>query len=131
MNINRSEKDEKKEKMDTKFHRNNIVEIIDNNVLIKEVDDALSLFCLIEDCSSIILKKENIIDDFFNLATGIAGEILQKFSNYRMRMAIIGNFEHVKSKALKDFIYKSNKTKRIVFVKTLDEALKIFDLNNY
>jgi hypothetical protein len=113
--------------MDMEFHGNNIVEIIDNSVLIKEVDDALSLFCMIEDCSSIILKKENIIDDFFNLATGIAGEILQKFSNYRMRMAIIGDFEEVQSKALKDFIYESNKTKRIVFVKTLDEALEIFN----
>ena len=111
--------------METKFHGNNIVEIIDDNVLIKGVDDALSLFCMIDDCSTIILKKENILDDFFNLATGIAGEILQKFSNYRMRMAIIGDFEPVKSKALKDFIYESNKTKRIVFVKTLDEALKI------
>ena len=110
--------------MEIKFHGDGIAEIIDDNVLIKEVDDVFGLF-FINDCSTIILKKENIIDDFFNLATGIAGEILQKFSNYRMRMAIIGDFENVKSKALKDFIYESNKTKRIVFVKTLKEALKI------
>jgi hypothetical protein len=115
-----------KNKTNMEFHGNNIVEIIDNSVLIKDVDDALSLFCTMEDCSTIILKKENIIDDFFNLATGIAGEILQKFSNYRMRMAIIGDFEHIQGKALKDFIRESNRTKRIVFVKTPDEALKIF-----
>ncbi|MDR2424976.1 MAG: DUF4180 domain-containing protein [Prevotellaceae bacterium] len=113
--------------MNTKLYGNNIVEIIDNNILIKDVDDALNLFCMIENCSTIILKKENIVDDFFNLATGIAGEILQKFSNYRMRMAIIGDFDNLKSKALKDFIRESNKTKRIVFIKTLNEALKIFD----
>jgi hypothetical protein len=111
--------------METKFYQNGIVEVIDNNVLIKEVNDVFGLF-FINDCSSIILKKENIIDDFFNLRTGIAGEILQKFSNYGMRMAIIGDFDNVKSKSLHDFIYESNKAKRIIFVKTLEDALKVF-----
>jgi hypothetical protein len=41
-------------------------------------------------------------------------------------MAIIGDFENIKSKTLKDFIYESNKTKQIIFVKTIEEALKIF-----
>jgi hypothetical protein len=99
--------------METKFYKNGIVEFIDNNIIIKEVDDIFGLF-FTKNCSTIIVKKENIIDDFFNLSTGIAGEILQKFSNYNKRMAIIGDFEDVKSKSLKDFIYESNKTKQII-----------------
>ncbi|MDR1585509.1 MAG: DUF4180 domain-containing protein [Prevotellaceae bacterium] len=112
--------------METKLYGNGIVEIIDNNVIIKEADDVLSLFC-IDGCSTIIVKKENIINDFFNLSTRIAGETLQKFSIYNMRMAIIGNFEQVKSKSLNDFIYESNKIKRIIFVETVEEALKVFN----
>jgi hypothetical protein len=46
--------------MGTTFYKNGIVEIIDNKVLIKEADDVFGLF-FINDCSSIILKKENII----------------------------------------------------------------------
>jgi len=111
--------------METKFYEKGIVEIIDENVIIKEADDVFGLF-FINKCSIIILKKENILNDFYNLSTGMAGEILQKFSNYNMRMAIIGDFENVKSKSLKDFIYESNRTKQIIFVKTLEEALKIF-----
>jgi hypothetical protein len=42
-------------------------------------------------------------------------------------MAIIWDFENIKSKSLKDFIYESNKTGQIIFVKTLEEALKIFN----
>jgi hypothetical protein len=95
--------------METKFYKNGIVEIIDNKVLIKEADDVFGLF-FINNCSSIIIKKENIIDAFFDLKTGIAGDILQKFSNYGMRMAITGDFCNVKSKSLHDFIYESNKT---------------------
>jgi hypothetical protein len=111
--------------METRFYENGVVEIIDANVILKEADDVFSLF-FINNCSAIILKRENVISDFFNLSTGLAGEILQKFSNYNKRMAIIGDFENVKSKALHDFIYESNKTKQILFVKTAEEALKIF-----
>jgi hypothetical protein len=111
--------------METKIYENNILEIIDNRIILKDMDDFFSLF-IINNCSTIIIKKENIIDKFFDLSTGIAGEILQKFSNYNKRMAIIGNFENIKSKSLKDFIYESNKTKQIIFAKTKEEALKIF-----
>jgi hypothetical protein len=111
--------------MEKRFFGNDIVEIIDDNILLKEADDVFGLF-FINNCSKIILKRENIINDFFNLSTGIAGEILQKFSNYNKMMAIIGDFDDIKSNSLKDFIYESNKTKQIIFVKTAEDALKIF-----
>ena len=111
--------------MQTKIHENDIVEIIDDAIIIKGIDDVLELL-FVHNCTSIILKKENMADEFFDLSTGIAGEILQKFSNYRKRLAIIGDYENIKSNALKDFIYESNKTKQIVFVKTKEEAIKIF-----
>jgi hypothetical protein len=112
--------------METKIYGNGIVEIIDDKIILKETDDFFSLF-FANNCSTIIMKKENVIDEFFHLSTGIAGEILQKFSNYNMRMAIIGDFENTKSKSLNDFIYESNKTKQIIFVRTKEEALNIFN----
>jgi hypothetical protein len=111
--------------MKTKFYRNDIVEIIDEDIIIKGTDDVFGLFSM-NKCSTII-NKENIINDFFNLSTGIAGEILQKFSTYHKRMAIIGDFTNITSKSLRDFIYESNKTKQIIFVKIIEEALKIFN----
>jgi hypothetical protein len=112
--------------MEVKMHENNIAEIIDDKIILKEAADVLDLF-FGNNCSTIMLKKENIIEHFFNLSTGIAGEILQKVSNYRKRLAIIGDFENVESKALRDFMYESNRTKQILFVKTKEEALKIFN----
>ena len=104
-----------------------IIEIRSNDIVIKEVDDVFELL-FSNDFSTIILKKENIIDAFYDLSTGIAGEILQKFSNYGKRMAIIGDFENIKSKSLKDFVYESNRGRKIIFVNTLEEALKIFQV---
>jgi hypothetical protein len=73
------------------------------------------------DC--IIIYEQNISPDFFDLKTGFAGDILQKFSNYRLRLSIIGDFTKYKSKSFQNFILESNKYKLINFVKNLEEAL--------
>ncbi|WP_083996437.1 DUF4180 domain-containing protein [Desulfosporosinus acididurans] len=56
-----------------------------------------------------------IFEDFFDLKTKLAGEILQKFVNYHVRIAIVGDFSGYKSKSLKDFIYESNNGKDVFF----------------
>ncbi len=101
-----------------------IAEIISEDVIIKEVQDALDLManCSYQGSTKIIIHEKNIISDFFDLKTRIAGEILQKFSNYDVCLAIVGNFSNLSSKSLKEFIYESNRMGRINFVSTLDEA---------
>ena len=64
-------------------------------------------------CTNIAINKGAITDDFFVLSTCLAGEILQKFINYGIRFAIYGDFSHYTSKPLKDFIYESNKGKKM------------------
>jgi hypothetical protein len=68
----------------------------------------------------ILLHKHNITEDFFDLKTRIAGEILQKAANYNVRFGIIGDFSGYESKSLKDFIYESNKGGQIVFAKDVE-----------
>jgi len=66
---------------------------------------------------------ESLGETFFDLKTRIAGEMLQKFSNYRMQLAIIGDFSNVQSRSLRDFIRESNSGNTVCFVDSLDEAL--------
>ena len=73
---------------------------------------------------AIILHKENLDEAFFELRTGIAGEILQKVVNYSRQLAIVGNFSMYDSKALRDFIFESNKSNTVVFMNTVSEALE-------
>ena len=49
--------------------------------------------------------------------------MLQKFSNYRTRFAIIGDFTNVQSRSLQDFIRESNDGRTVCFVGSLEEAL--------
>ena len=72
---------------------------------------------------NIAIDKKLILEDFFILSTGLAGEILQKYINYGGRIAIYGDFSHYTSKPLKDFIYESNRGKDVFFVKTEAEAI--------
>jgi hypothetical protein len=71
----------------------------------------------------IVLSKENILDSFFILSTGLAGEVLQKFVNYHTKVAIYGDYTKYTSKPLKDFIYESNRGSNIFFLPTKEEAI--------
>ena len=57
-----------------------VAEIISDKIVISTVQDALDLMvdCGYHGASSIIIYKNNIIPSFFDLKTGIAGDILQK-----------------------------------------------------
>ena len=70
------------------------------------------------------VDKAVIAEDFFILSKGLAGEVLQKFINYRAKIAIFGDFSKYTSKPLKDFIYESNKGKDVFFVSTKQEAVE-------
>ncbi len=78
-------------------------------------------------CRSIVINKDAIAENFFILSTRIAGEVLQKFINYRFRLAIVGDFSKYTSKPLKDFIYESNNGKDIFFVTSENDAVERLD----
>lgn len=82
---------------------------------------------LMANCPSdtIILRKDDIAEEFYDLKTGLAGEILQKVSNYRRRLAVLGDFDSVKSRALRDFIRESNGTGKVVFTADLEAAVAL------
>lgn len=102
-----------------------IAEIIPGKTVISEAGDILDLLAeaSLNDCNKLIVHSTSLHPDFFDLKTKLAGEILQKFSNYRMKLAIIGNFSQYKSKSLHDFIRESNRMGIITFVSNLQEAL--------
>ncbi|HZS44173.1 MAG TPA: DUF4180 domain-containing protein, partial [Blastocatellia bacterium] len=39
--------------------------------------------------AGLVLSEDNLKPEFFDLRTGLAGEFFQKFTNYKLRVAII------------------------------------------
>ena len=115
--------------MEIKIHtidNRKIAEIISDDVVLQTVEDAVDLIgnMSYQGFDKLIIHEENMIPDFFELKNKIAGNILQKFSQYSMPLAIIGDFEKYESKSLNDFIFESNKGKQINFVTTIEDGLK-------
>ncbi|MEY8760697.1 DUF4180 domain-containing protein [Chryseobacterium tongliaoense] len=104
----------------------NIAEAVSDNLIIQSAQDALDLLgnAYYQGFDRIIIHEKNITPEFFDLKTKLAGDILQKFSNYRVRLAIVGDFSTYQSKSIRDFIFESNKTRHIIFVDTTEKALE-------
>ena len=103
-----------------------IVEVLSDELMIRDTSDALDVLGSVyyNGYDKMIVHQKNLAPEFFDLKTGIAGDILQKFSNYRVRLVIVGDFGSIEKKSLRDFIYESNQGRQINFVATLDEALE-------
>lgn len=103
------------------------VEVRADTILISCEQDALDIMATVRyhyNCHKIIIDKKLLCDDFFNLKTQLAGHILQKFSNYQVQLAITGDFSGYKNKSLQDFIFESNKTRHILFLKDTSRAVE-------
>jgi hypothetical protein len=74
---------------------------------------------------TIVLVKDCLSADFFDLRSGLAGEILQKVSNYRRRLVVLGEYGGLESRSLRDFIHESNRTGKVVFAPDLEAAIEL------
>ncbi|QHW32440.1 DUF4180 domain-containing protein [Paenibacillus rhizovicinus] len=103
------------------------VAVVDSDeIVIGEVQDALDLMASVSynnEAYKLLIRKENLTDDFFELRTKLAGDILQKFTNYGVKLAIVGDFSGYDSKSLRDFIYECNQGKQFFFLADQAEAL--------
>jgi hypothetical protein len=72
---------------------------------------------------AVVVPSERLTDDFFDLRTGIAGIIAQKFSTYRLKLAIVGDISArvADSASLGAWVAESNRGTELWFCSTFDE----------
>ncbi|SCC30154.1 DUF4180 domain-containing protein [Bacillus mycoides] len=105
----------------------NIAVVRNDTLVISDVQSALDLLATVQyevDSKRIIIHKSLISESFFDLKTRLAGDILQKFINYRVKIAIVGDFSMYTSKSLKDFIFECNKGNDIFYLATEQQAIE-------
>lgn len=114
--------------MHLQIHHHNglsVAELREPQLVVNSLEDALDLLGNIyyQGFDRLVLHEHQLTEAFFDLKTKLAGDILQKFSNYRVRLAIVGQFEKYNSERLKEFIRESNSGNLIYFSETLEESL--------
>ena len=104
-----------------------ITQVETEETLITDVQSALDLMATVRyetGADRMILPKIALDERFFVLSSGLAGDVLQKFVNYQLKVAIVGDYSGYTSKPLRDFIYESNNGSHVFFVATEEEALE-------
>lgn len=78
---------------------------------------------LSHDASLVILPATNLSPEFLRLSSGLAGEVLQKFVNYGLQVAVVGDIARAAeaSAPLRDFIRESNRGRQVWFVSDIAE----------
>ena len=76
-----------------------------------------------QEAALVAIPVTRLADDFFRLRTRLAGAVAQKFVNYRMRLAVIGDISAwiAESDALRDFVREANRGQDIWFAADLAE----------
>jgi hypothetical protein len=92
----------------------------DDGAVVRTARDAADLVgdALGEDASVVVVTVGHLDPSFFDLRSGLAGEVLQKAANYRLKFAVVGDVsEHVAaSSAFRDLVVESYSSESPVFV---------------
>jgi hypothetical protein len=89
-----------------------------------DANDFLSL-ALSTDAELLVVPVSRIDKRFFDLRSGMAGQIVQKFATYRMQLVVVGDISEwiQQSRAFRDFVYEANNGSSLWFV-TDEEVLQ-------
>ena len=114
--------------LSTKFyelHGVRVLELIADGTKLQTYNDAVDLIgkTFENHATLIVIPVECLDDEFFQLKTRIAGELIQKFVQYRRRLAIVGDISRhlAESSALRAFVAESNRGKDVWFVASLND----------
>ena len=85
----------------------------------RDISDALGS-CF--GAAGVILTEGDLASEFFDLRSGLAGELFQKFTNYKLRVAIVLPDPAVHGERFSELAYEHSSHSMIRFVRSIDEA---------
>jgi hypothetical protein len=100
------------------------IETIPGDGRIDHENDALDLVaaCGENETSRLLLHAENLTPDFFQLRTGVAGAVLLKFSNYRIKAVVLASPEQVGTGKFYEFVIETNRGREFGVFYTRQQA---------
>jgi hypothetical protein len=73
--------------------------------------------------TGLVLTEQDVAPDFFRLATGLAGELFQKFTNYRIPLALVIQDFSSHGERFAELAREHASHPAVRFVHSMDEAL--------
>jgi hypothetical protein len=109
--------------------KSTVAEFTGNGILMRNASDALDLLFAAnaKGASWMALHEANITPEFFDLRTGVAGDVLQKLVNYRFKLAIVSDISRYtnKSESLAALVRESNRGRDVRFVASMQQLAEV------
>lgn len=120
---------EKKDKMNyqiREIEKKKYIELISNTKSLSEENDALDLIalCWEHEANAFMIHYVALSEDFFKLKTKVAGNIIQKFINYAIKVAIIVPQETIQKGRFNEMAMETNKGNHFRLYESKEEAEK-------
>ena len=91
-------------------------------IAIRSRDDIIDAVAACHGAAGLLLTEEDLAPAFFDLKSGLAGELLQKFVNYRVRVAIVLPAPEAYGDRFQELAYEHQTHSLIRFVRSQAEA---------
>ena len=99
-----------------------IVVASDSGISIRSFSDISGALGACIGTKGLILTENDLAPEFFDLRTGLAGELFQKFTNYRLRVAIVLPDPEAYGERFGELAYEHASHSMIRFVRSQDDA---------
>ena len=94
----------------------------DSGISIRAFGDIPDAIAACIDADGLILTEGDLAEEFFDLRSGLAGELFQKFMNYKLRVAIVLRNPDAYGERFSELVYEHTSHSMIRFVRSEDEA---------
>ena len=89
---------------------------------IREPNDIPTALSASIENGGLVLDEKELSAEFFDLRTGFAGEVLQKFTNYRARLAIVVADAAAYGSRFSELVYEQRANRSVRFFSTGQQA---------
>lgn len=94
----------------------------DSGISIRSLADISDAIAACIDADGLILTENDLAQEFFDLRSGLAGELFQKCMNYGVRLAIVLPNPEAYGERISELAYEHKSHSMIRFVASKDEA---------
>ena len=94
----------------------------DSNIAIRSFSDISAALGACIGSAGLVLTENDLAREFFDLRSGLAGELFQKFINYKVRVAIVLTDPQAYGERFSELAYEHSSHNLIRFVRSEDEA---------
>ncbi len=100
----------------------NILIAAESGISIRSFSDIPDAIAACIGAEGLILTEDDLAQEFFDLRSGLAGELFQKFVNYGLRVAIVLPDSKAYGERISELAYEHASHSHIRFVRSTDEA---------